>query len=99
MTKSSITERIKTAYQVLTEAETKKIVRRQYNMMIAYDVVLGVKVLAAALKVPQYILCEHIMELGSNLLLESVKTPEQQQKLKEHLISVHRLGQEQEEDG
>ena len=94
MSKQVIMSRFKKAYKALIGADNKKIPRCQYNLTMAYDVILGVKLLADVLKVPQYIVCEHIIELGSDLLLKSVKSSEQQQKLREHLVNVHLLGRE-----
>ena len=93
-----IISRFKKAYEALTGADNKKIPRCQCNLTIAYDVILGVKFLADVLKVPQYIVCEHIIELGSDLLLKSAKTPEQQQKLREHLVNVHLSNRKLKED-
>jgi len=38
------------------------------------------------------------MELGRDILLEKVKTPEQQDTLKEHLVNVHLKGAELKEE-
>ena len=87
MANDGITKRIKSAYQALTEKKPKHIIRRQYNVMIDYEIVLGIKVLAATLKLPQYIVCEYVMELGSNEMLKSMKTSEQRQELRNRLTA------------
>jgi hypothetical protein len=98
MVNKSIISRFKKASVTVTGKENNKIPRYQYNLMMSYDAILTIKLLANVLKVPQYVICEHIIELGSNLLLESTETPEQQQKLKEHLVNVHLLGHEMKDD-
>ncbi len=73
--------------------------RKQFNLTMAQDIVLGVKLIAAGLEVPMYVACEHILQVGSYQLLKALKNPEKRQKLTEHLVKVHLLGDELKEDG
>ena len=77
---------------------TKAIRRRQFNMTIAEEIILGVKFIAAILEVPQYVACEHILQVGRFHLLKAISDPEKQQKLTEHLVKAHLLGNELSDD-
>ena len=68
--------------------------RKQFNLTMAEEIVIGVKFIATILDVPQYVACEHILQVGSYHLLEALNDPEERQKLTEHLVKVHLLGDE-----
>jgi len=94
-----IIDRLKAKYQYIVERKYIKTIRRkQFNLTMAEEIILGVKLIAVVLKVPMYVACEHILQVGSYHLLEALNDPEQRQKLQEHLIKVHLLGNELKED-
>jgi len=61
---------------------------------MAEDVILGVKLTAAILEVPYYVACEHMLQVGSYEVMKAIDDPEKRQKLTEHLVEVHLLGDE-----
>ena len=65
---------------------------------MAEEIILGVKLIAAILEVPMYVACEHILQVGNYQVLKAINDPEKRQKLKEHLVKVHLLGDELKED-
>ncbi len=67
-------------------------------MTIDAELVLGVKLLAAILKVPRYVITEHLLQVGSYHILQALEDPEKRQELEKHLIEVHLLGTELRDD-
>ena len=59
---------------------------------------MWVKFIAAILEVPQYVAYEHILQVGIYQLLKAINDPVERQKLKEHLVNVHLLGDELKDD-
>ena len=59
---------------------------------MAQDIILGVKLIAAILEVPLYVACEHILQVGTKHLLQGIIKPESREKLKEHLVKAHLIG-------
>ena len=57
-----------------------------------------VKLIAVILQVPKYVACEHILQVGSYHILQAINDPDEREKLKEHLVKVHLLGDELKED-
>ena len=55
--------------QLLDRRHVKAIRRRQFNMTIDAQLVLGVKFLALILKVPRYVITEHLLQVGSYHIL------------------------------
>ena len=92
----SIINRITTVYCRLTGKKAVK--RKQFNLTINEDIILGVKAIAAVLEVPKYVACEHILQVGCYHILQDLNDPERRERLKEHLIEVHLLGKELKED-
>ncbi len=91
--------RLKAKYHHIIEKKyIKTIKRKQFNLTMAEEVILGVKLIAASLEVPLYVACEHILQVGSYQVLKDIKDPRERQKLTEHLVKVHLLGDELEED-
>ena len=80
--------------QLLDRRHVKTIRRRQFNMTIDAELVLGVKFLAAILKVPRYVIVEHLLQVGSYHILQALEDPEKRQELEKHLIEAHLLGSE-----
>ena len=90
-----LVHRLKAKYLHRIEKEyIKTIKRKQFNLTMADDIILSVKLIAASLEVPLYVACEHILQVGSYQLLKALKNPEKRQKLTEHLVEVHLLGDE-----
>ena len=87
--------RLKTKYLHLgNRGHVKGIRRRQFNMTIDAQLVLAVKFLATILKVPRYVITEHLIQVGSYHIAQALKDPEKREELEKHLIDVHLLGSE-----
>ena len=84
--------------QLLDRRHGKAIRRRQFNMTIDAELVVGVKFLAIILKVPRYVITEHLLQVGSYHILQALEDPEKRQELEKHLIEVHLLGSELQDD-
>jgi len=94
-----ILRRFRTKYrQLLDRRHVKGIRRRQFNMTIDAELVLGVKFLAAILKVPRYVITEHLLQVGSYHIVQALEDPEKRKELERHLIEVHLLGSELQDD-
>ena len=93
-----ILRRFITKYRQLLDRKHKAIRRRQFNMAIHAELALGVKFLAAILKVPRYVITEHLLQVGSYHILQALEDPEKRQQLEKHLIDVHLLGNELQDD-
>ncbi len=85
--------------QLTDRKRIKTIKRKQFNLTMAEDIIVGVKFIAAIMGVPMYVACEHIIQAGSYHILEAINNPESRKTLKEHLVQVHLLGDELKEDG
>ena len=77
---------------------TKTVRRRQFNMTVAEEIVLGVKLLAAILKVPRHVITEHLLQVGSYYTLTAIKDEDKRRTLEEHLVKEHLLGDELSDD-
>ena len=84
--------------QLLDRRHVKAIRRRQFNMTIDAQLVLAVKFLAIILKVPRYVIVEHLLQVGSYHISQALQDPEKRQELEKHLIEVHLLGSELRDD-
>jgi len=86
--------------QLTDRKRIKTIKRKQFNLTMAEDIVVGVKFIAAIMEVPIYVACEHILQIGigSYYILEVINDPESRESLKDHLVQVHLLGDELKED-
>jgi hypothetical protein len=80
--------------QLLDRKHAKAVKRRQFNMTIDAELVLSVKVLAAILKVPRYVITEHLLQVGFYHICQALEDPEKRQELEKHLKDVHLLGNE-----
>ena len=90
---------LKAKYHHIVEKKyIKTIKRKQFNLTMAEEVILVVKLIAATLKVPLYVACEHILQVGSYQLLKDLNDSEKRQRLTEHLVKVHLLGDELKDD-
>jgi len=76
----------------------KTIKRKQYNLTMSEEIISNIKLIAAILEVPQYVVCEHVLQMGMYQLSYVLNNPEKRQKLIDHLIQVHLLGDELKED-
>jgi len=54
--------------------------------------------MATILEVPRYVIAEHLLQLGSYHLIGVIKDREKREKLVEHLVKVHLLGDELSDD-
>jgi len=94
-----IINRLKAGYhQIFEKKHMKSIKSKQFNLTMAEDIILGVKLIAAILEVPYYVACEHLLQVGSYQVLKAIDDPEKLQKLTEHLVKVHLLGDELKDD-
>lgn len=84
--------------QLLNRRHVKTVKRMQFNMTIDAELVLGVKFLAMILKVPRYVIVEHLLQVGSYHILQALEDPEKRQELEKHLVEVHLLGTELRDD-
>ena len=97
--KMGITNRLIEGYHRLMGGKYNKAVKRkQFNLTIDEELILKVKMIAVLLQVPKYVACEHILQVGSYHLLQGLDDPENREKLKEHLVKVHLLGNELKDD-
>ena len=67
-------------------------------MTIDAGLVLGVKFLAEILKVPRYVITEHLLQVGSYHIYQALQDPEKREELEKHLVEVHLLGSELSDD-
>jgi len=67
-------------------------------MTIDAELVLGVKLLAEILKVPRYVIVEHLLQVGCHHIYQALQDPEKRQELEKHLIEVHLLSNELQDD-
>jgi len=94
-----IINRLRAKYHHRVERKyIKTVKRKQFNLTMAEDIIASVKYIAVALEIPVYVACEHIFQVGSYQLLETLNDPGKRQKLIEHLVEVHLLGDELKED-
>ena len=84
--------------QLLDRRHVKAIRRKQFNMAIDAELVLGVRLLAAILKVPRYVIVEHLLQVGSYHIVQALEDPEKREELEKHLVEVHLLGSELRDD-
>ena len=85
-------------HQLLDRRHAKTIKRKQFNMTIDEGLVLAVKLLAETLEVPRYVVTEHALQLGCYQIYAASKDPERLRELQEHLVKVHLLGSELQDD-
>ena len=67
-------------------------------MTVDAQLVLAVKFLAAILKVPCYVITEHMLQVGSYHIVQPLEDTEKRQELEKHLAEVHLLGTELRDD-
>jgi hypothetical protein len=84
--------------QLLDRKHAKAIKRKQFNMTIDVELARRVKFLAAILKVPCYVITEHMLQVGSYHIVQALEDPEKRQELGKHLVEVHLLGNELRDD-
>lgn len=84
--------------QLLDRRHVKAIRRRQFNMTIDAELVRSVKLLAAILKVPRYVITEHLLQVGSYHIYQVLQDSARRQQLQEHLVKGHLLGSELSDD-
>ena len=65
--------------------------RRVFGFLCDPKLTLGVKFIAADLKVPIYTVVEHMLQLGMAQMFPAIEDEEQKKELQEHLINGHLL--------
>ena len=91
--------RLKAKYRHIIERKYIKVIRRrQFNMTIAEEMIIGVELLAAIHDVPKYVITEHLLQVGSYYILLASNDPQKRQQLQEYLFKVHLLGNELSDD-
>lgn len=99
MSKMGILRRFVTKYhQLLNRRQAKAIRRKQFNMTIDAGLVMGVRFLAMVLKVPRYVITEHLLQVGIYHVYQALQDPEKRQELEKHLVEAHLLGNELRDD-
>jgi len=94
-----ILRRLITKYrQLLDRRHVKAIKRRQFNVTIDAGLVDGVKLLTMILKVPRYVITEHLLQVGTYHIYQALQDPERRQELEKHLVEAHLLGREFQDD-
>ena len=89
---------LKAYYRTIGRKYNKSVKRKQFNLTIDEEIIREVKYIAAILDVPYYVACEHMLQVGSYHIIQSLNVVESREKLKEHLVKVHLLGNELKED-
>lgn len=90
-----VIHRLKAKYRHRNEKKyVKAIKRQQLNFNCSEDIIEGIRVIAAILEVPRYILFEHLLQLGSYHMVKAINDPKNREKLISHLVEVHLLGDE-----
>ena len=85
-------------YHKIAEKYVKTIKRRQLNFNCDERVILGVKFLAVILEVPVYVIGEHVLQVGCYHVLTAIADKDNRQKIIEHLVKTHLLGDELNDD-
>lgn len=67
----------------------EQIPRRQFNFSCREEYILGVKVLASILECPQYVIAEHLLQVGAEEVLKHIQ--DGKEELQRHLIDAHLL--------
>ena len=92
-------QRLKAQYRHKIERKYAKVIKRkQFNVTCSQDIILEVKLIAAALQVPYYVIAEHLLQVGSYHVLMAMEDAERKQQLQEHLVKVHLLSNELTDD-
>ncbi|MFC1910350.1 hypothetical protein ACFLXC_03520 [Chloroflexota bacterium] len=95
----NIIDRLRAKYHHTIEKKyIKGVKRKQFNMMVSPEIITTVKYLASILHVPRYVITEHLLQVGSYHVLRDITDLEKRQKLTEHFLKVHLLGDELKED-
>ena len=88
---------IKAKYHHRVEKKYLRLTKRmQFNLTIDENIIETVKLLAIVLEVPRYVITEHLLEVGAYFVLKAIKDNDNRQKLQEHLVKAHLLGNESE---
>ena len=65
--------------------------RKVFGFPCDQGVALGVRILAAHLEVPIYVVAEHLLQIGASLALPALEDEELRTELQEHLVNEHLL--------
>jgi hypothetical protein len=65
--------------------------RKVFGFLCDPKLALGVKFIAADLKVPIYVVAEHLLQLGVAQMYPAIEDEEQKRELQDHLINEHLL--------
>jgi uncharacterized membrane-anchored protein YjiN (DUF445 family) len=91
----SFLRRLKAPYSPKIERKyTNRVKRRQFNVTITKEIIEAVRLMASALEVPTYVVTEHLLQVGAYAVLKAIKDNENRQKLQEHLVKRHLIGNE-----
>jgi len=69
----------------------RKIGRRVFGFPCTPEIKIVVLAMARRIGVPNYVLCEHLLQLAAAQISIDLEDPESERELKEHLISSHLL--------
>ena len=91
--------RLKAKYRHKIERKDAKVIKRkQFNITCSQDIVFAVKAMAAVFEVPYYVIAEHMLQVGAYYILKAIEDAQKREKLVEHLVKVHLLGDELTDD-
>jgi hypothetical protein len=94
-----LVDRLKARYLHQIERKYVRVIKRtQFNVTIADELAEAVKFMATIYKVPRYVIAEHLLQVGSYHVLLAMKDLEKRQKLVDHLVKVHLLGDKLKDD-
>ena len=65
--------------------------RKIFGFPCDQSIALGVRILAAHLEVPIYVVAEHLLQIGASLALPALDDEELRKELHEHLVNEHLL--------
>jgi len=71
---------------------------KQFNITCSRDIIVGVKLMEAGLQLPYYVIAEHLFQVGTCHIPRATKDPQKREKLVEHSVKVHLLGDELTDD-
>ncbi|MFC1998625.1 hypothetical protein ACFLVR_03150 [Chloroflexota bacterium] len=95
----SIFNKLTTTYHRLLGNKYKIAKRRQFNLTLNENIIDGVRAISATLELPLRVTTEHLLQTGVYHLQDILYDPQKRAKLQEHLVNVHLLGRELDEDG
>ena len=79
---------MKAYYHVTGRRCNKTTKRKQFNVTMDEVIILKVRLIAAILKVPTYSACEHVLQVGSNHMLQDLKNRQSREGIRRELVKA-----------